>query len=60
MKTKNPEQPKRGPGRPTTRKMPEPLNVDPDEVARSLFNGPPKKDWRYQAKANERQPRDVE
>ena len=41
------DKPKRGPGRPPTKQWPEPLNVDPEEVARSLFNGPPKKDWRY-------------
>ena len=45
-----PDKPKRGPGRPPTKQMPEPLNVDPEDVARSLFNGPPKEDWRYQAK----------
>ena len=40
------EKPKRGPGRPPTKQWPEPLNVGPKEVARSLFNGPPKKDSR--------------
>lgn len=49
-KPEQPEKPKRGPGRPPTKQWPEPLNVDPEEVARSLFNGPPKKDWRYRDK----------
>lgn len=35
-------------GRPPTKRQPEPLNVDPDELVQSLFNGPPKKNWRYQ------------
>lgn len=38
--------PKRGPGRPA-KPLPEPLDATPEEVAKSLFNGPPKKDWRY-------------
>ena len=39
-------------GRPPTKKWPEPLDVDPDELVQSLFNGPPKKDWRYQKESD--------
>lgn len=52
-KPQDKESTRRGPGRPTTRNMPEPLGVEPEEVVRSLFNGPPKKDWRYQSKEQE-------
>ena len=48
MKEPNENRPaRRGPGRPPTKHLPEPVYADPDEVARSLFNGPPKREWRY-------------
>ena len=43
------DRPRRGPGRPPTKHLPDPVYADPDEVARSLFNGPPKREWRYKS-----------
>ena len=34
-------------GRPATLKMPEPIPDTPENVARAIMKGPPKKDWRY-------------
>lgn len=44
--TQHPVPPERGPGRPP-KPLPEPLDATPEEVAASLFNGPPKKRWRF-------------
>jgi len=40
------KQPKPARGRPP-RSMPEPIPATPEEVARVLMQGPPKKEWRY-------------
>lgn len=32
--------------------MPEPIPATPEEVARVLMEGPPKKEWRYLKKSN--------
>ena len=42
------QEPKRPRGRPPTRlPMPEPIDDTPENVARAIMQGPPKKDWRY-------------
>ena len=43
---------KRRPGRPEEKVWPEPIDASPEEVARALMQGPPKKDWRYLREAN--------
>ena len=32
------------------RKMPEPIDATPEEVAKAIMQEPPKKDWRFQKK----------
>lgn len=39
--------PKRGRGRPP-KPYPELIDATPQEVAQSLFNGPPKEEWRFE------------
>ena len=46
MSRKEPKPPRGRPSRP----MPEPIPATPEEVARVLMQGPPKKEWRYQKK----------
>ena len=51
----------RGPGRPEEKVWPEPIDASPEDVARALMQGPPKKDWRYLREAaarGEKQARD--
>ena len=38
---------KRGRGRPATMRHPAPIPDSPDNIARALMAGPPKKKWRY-------------
>ena len=38
---------KRKRGRPPARIMPNPIPDTPENVARSIMRGPPKRDWRY-------------
>ena len=44
---KDAKQPKRPRGRPVTRTMPESIPDTPENLARAIMNGPPKKKWRY-------------
>lgn len=39
--------PKRPRGRPPVRAMPEPIPDTPENVARAIMQGPPKRDWRF-------------
>ncbi len=32
------------------RKMPELINAEPEEVAKAIMQGPPKKKWRFQTR----------
>ena len=41
-------------GRPVKLKMPEPIPDTPDNVARAIMRGPPKKEWRYLKVAQKR------
>ena len=46
-KSKQPHAERRKPGRPEEKVWPEPIDATPEEVARALMQGSPKKDWRY-------------
>ncbi len=41
------EKPKRLPGRPVEKTMPEPIPDTPENIARAIMQGPPKKVWKY-------------
>ena len=38
-----------GPGRPRSMRFPEPIDDTPENIARALMSGPPKKRWRYRS-----------
>ena len=39
--------PKRPRGRPVTNTMPKPIPDTPENIARAIMQGPPKKEWNY-------------
>ena len=39
--------PKRPRGRPAVKRMPEPIPDTPENIARAIMTGPPKKEWDY-------------
>ena len=41
------DKPKRARGRPVEKPMPEPIPDTPENIARAIMAGPPKKDWDY-------------
>lgn len=38
---------KKNVGRPVKNKMPAPIPDTPENIARAIMTGPPKRDWRY-------------
>lgn len=50
-----PKSPKSKPRKPRKSKHDEPIKIDasPEAVARSLFHGKPKKEWRFMKKAKD-------
>ena len=42
-----PKRVKRPRGRPVENKMPEPIPDTPENIAKAIMQGPPKKKWRY-------------
>lgn len=34
-------------GRPVKKHMPEPIDAEPEDIARVIMQAPPKDDWRY-------------
>lgn len=55
---KQPNQPKAKRGRPVTRPQPEPIPDTPENVARSIMMGPPKKEWRFLTGIHDQKPKD--
>ena len=49
-----PEEKKRRRGRPVKNQMPEPISDTMENVARAAMQGPPKKDWDYLKKKEEK------
>lgn len=47
MKDDKPEATKKPRGRPTEREMPERIPDSPENIARAIMQGPPKKGWDY-------------
>ena len=45
---------KRPRGRPVKNEMPEPIPDTPENIAWAAMQGPPKKEWRYLEKENEK------
>lgn len=41
------DKPKRARGRPVEKPMPDPIPDTPENIARAIMAGPPKKDWDY-------------
>ena len=39
--------PKRSQGRPVEKPMPPPIPDTPENIAKAIMQGPPKKEWRY-------------
>jgi len=51
-----PKEPKRGRGRPEEKEWPDPIPDSPENIARALMSGPPKKQWRYLKRHQKRNP----
>ena len=43
-------------GRPVKNTMPEPIPDTPENIARTIMRGPPKKEWNYLKAARDREP----
>ncbi len=42
-----PKSPKRPRGRPVEKPMPEPIPDTPENIARAIMKGPPKREWKF-------------
>ena len=49
---------KRTRGRPVEKPMPEPIPDTPENIARAIMRGPPKKEWDYMKAAKAREAED--
>ena len=55
---KQTDRPRAKRGRPVTRPQPEPIPDTPENVARSIMMGPPKKEWRFLSGMRDQKPRE--